>query len=38
MYFEMIDKAGEIENVEDVKRMEGMAEGILERLMGEIGK
>ena len=35
MYFELIDKASEIEDVEDVKRMEGMAEGIYERLVGE---
>jgi hypothetical protein len=35
MYFECIDKASEIEDVEDVKRMEGMAEEVLERLVGE---
>jgi hypothetical protein len=34
-YFECIDKASEIEDVEDVKRMEGMAVGIYERLLNE---
>ena len=33
IYFECIDKASEIEDVEDVKRMEGMAEEVLEQLV-----
>jgi hypothetical protein len=35
MYFECIDKASEIEDVEDGKMMMSMAEGIYERLVGE---
>ena len=33
MYFECIDKASEIEDVEDQKKMQGMAEEVLERLV-----
>jgi hypothetical protein len=35
MYFECIDKAIEIEDVEDQKKMISMAEGIYTKLVGE---